>query len=117
MSVCPSILATGARTPDAIGIGEAPPDALERREKTMVPIVDRSVPPSTRHVPSCEPLQKSIGRDCRSNQSAHAHETLWGDCSYVRIRAFGVTVADGCKVHVAEAGNVICVGTSEFVKF
>ena len=41
----------------------------------------------------------------------------WRDCPYGRMRAFGVAVADGCKGHVPYAGNFICVGTSELVKF
>ena len=47
----------------------------------------------------------------------HANETLWADYHRVGMRAFGVAITQGSRVHVQEAESVIFVGSSEFVKF
>ena len=115
MSLCPSTIGTGARTARPTGTREAPLDAPERRRDNGADRRVISTSQNVKRAAACT-LAKINGKKLQVKAIGARQRNSGVDSRYGRERAFGVALAEVCKVHVSETGFFF-VGYSWTSKF
>ena len=76
------------------------PSMRQNGEKAIKVFAERSVPRDTNYVQERKPLQKSIGKGCRSNKWTNRSQAWWADNYYESICNFGVDDGGASLVRV-----------------